>query len=143
MLKPIHRRHPVLAIVGRPNVGKSTLFNRFAGKRKAIVFNTPGLTRDRNFDRAEWRGREFVIIDTGGYEPGPVDDLRAAIREQTTLAIEQADSIIFLVDVREGLTAADHEIVDMLRRTQKPLFLAVNKCDTAREHHEAYSSKKQ
>ena len=130
-------RLPLLAIVGRPNVGKSTLFNRLAGRRKAIVSDRPGLTRDRNFERAEWRGREFMVVDTGGYEPEALDELRSAIREQTTLAIEEADAIILLVDVRDGLMAGDREIMDLLRRTDKPLFVAVNKCDKTREHQEA------
>jgi len=129
----------VVAIVGRPNVGKSTLFNRFAGRRKAITLETPGLTRDRNFERVEWQGREFLAVDTGGYDPDSRDEMRTAILEQTTIAIEEADVILFLVDVHDGIIAPDYEITDILRRVQKPVILAVNKCDSQKLYDEAFS----
>lgn len=132
-------RLPVVAIVGRPNVGKSTLFNRFAGRRKAIILDTPGLTRDRNFERVEWRGVEFLAVDTGGYDPDSRDAMRTAVLEQTTLAIEEADLILFMVDVKDGIIPPDYEMTDILRRVQKPVILAVNKCDSQRQYDEAYS----
>lgn len=128
-----------MAIVGRPNVGKSTLFNRFAGRRKAIILDTPGLTRDRNFERVEWRGTEFLAVDTGGYDPDSRDAMRTAILEQTTLAIEEADLILFMTDVNDGIIAPDYEMTDILRRVQKPVILAVNKCDNQREFDESFS----
>ena len=120
---------PIVAVVGRPNVGKSTLFNTLAGERIAIVKDTPGVTRDRIYADAEWLGRSFTIIDTGGIEPASNDLLLIKMREQAEIAIDTADVIIFLTDVREGLTAADYEVATMLRKTDKPVLLTVNKVD--------------
>jgi len=119
----------LVAIVGRPNVGKSTLFNRLVGRRDAIVEAEPGVTRDRIYGKSEWNGKEFDIIDTGGFIPGAEDEMEKAIREQAEIAIEEADSIIFIVDGRDGITKFDEEIGRMLRRTEKPVTLVVNKCD--------------
>ena len=135
----VKSRLPVVAIVGRPNVGKSTLFNRFAGRRKAIILDTPGLTRDRNFERVEWRGLEFLAVDTGGYDPDPRSEMRTAILEQTNIAIEEADLVLFLVDVKDGIIPPDYEMTDILRRAKKPVILAVNKCDNQRLYDEAYA----
>ena len=120
---------PIVAVVGRPNVGKSTLFNTLAGERIAIVKDTPGVTRDRIYADAEWLERSFTIIDTGGIEPASNDLLLIKMREQAEIAIDTADVIIFLTDVREGLTAADYEVATMLRKTDKPVLLTVNKVD--------------
>jgi GTP-binding protein len=122
---------PLVAIVGRPNVGKSTFFNRMIGQQVAIVEDLPGTTRDRIYGDAEWNGREFTLIDTGGLELGTSDDIMARVRAQAQLAIEEADVIVFLVSARDGVTAADQEIADMLRRTKKPVVLGVNKADNA------------
>lgn len=122
---------PLVAIVGRPNVGKSTFFNRMIGQQVAIVEDLPGTTRDRIYGDAEWNGREFTLIDTGGLELGAADNIMARVRAQAQLAIEEADVIVFLVDARAGVTAADEEIADMLRRTKKPVVLGVNKADNA------------
>jgi GTPase len=119
---------PVIAIIGRPNVGKSTLFNRLARKNKAIVIDEPGATRDRNYAEGDWQGRPFMLIDTGGFEPA-ADGILAQMREQTTLAIEESDIIIFLLDGRDGLTPADREIAGILREAQKPVYYVVNKID--------------
>jgi GTP-binding protein len=124
---------PVLAIVGRPNVGKSTLFNRLVQGRKAITIDVPGATRDRNYGEGQWFDRSFVLIDTGGFEPAAVEGLLAQMREQTVLAMEEADIIIFLLDARSGLMAADKEIAALLRRLKKPVFYAVNKIDGDRQ----------
>ena len=123
---------PVLAIVGRPNVGKSTLFNKLVGHRSSIVEDIPGVTRDRIYGEAEWLGRKFVVIDTGGIEPVTQDIILRDMRVQAEMAMEEADVILFLVDGREGLNAADREVADMLRRTKKPVILVVNKI----EHYE-------
>ncbi len=120
---------PLVAVVGRPNVGKSTLFNRLTGKRIAIVEDTPGVTRDRIYADAEWLQHSFTLIDTGGIEPAKEDVISTQMRRQAELAIETADVIIFLVDGREGLTAADEDVAEMLRRSKKPVLLAVNKVD--------------
>lgn len=120
---------PIVAIVGRPNVGKSTLFNALAGERIAIVKDTPGVTRDRIYADTEWLGRKYTIIDTGGIEPESQDIILRQMREQAEIAIETADVIIFLTDVREGLTAADQEITITLKKSKKPVILAVNKVD--------------
>ncbi len=120
---------PVVAIVGRPNVGKSTLFNRLIGERKAIVEDRPGTTRDRLYGEAEWNGRAFIVVDTGGLLLQDEDVFAPHIREQVRAAVEESDVILFLVDGREGLTAADEEIAELLRHTAKPVFLAVNKAD--------------
>jgi len=122
---------PLVAIVGRQNVGKSTLFNRIVGRRLAIVEDLPGTTRDRLYADTEWQGRVFALVDTGGLVLGSDDDLLARVRMQAQQATADADVIIFLTDVLDGVTATDQEIVDILRRTQKPIILAVNKVDTA------------
>ena len=122
-------RLPVVAIVGRPNAGKSTLFNRLLRQRKAVVDNTPGVTRDRNFAQAVWQGQPVLLVDTGGLDFQDTDGLNSRVQEQTRLAMSEADVIIFLFDGREGLNPADAEAVDLLRRTDKPTFFAVNKID--------------
>jgi GTPase len=129
---------PIIAIVGRPNVGKSTLFNRLVGTRQAIVDPTPGVTRDRLYADAEWRGQVFTLVDTGGFEPLLEEEIPRKVREQAEQAIGEADLIVFVVDGRAGLVATDVEVAAILRRTQKPLLLAVNKLDhTAHEPHTA------
>ena len=120
---------PLVAIVGRPNVGKSMLFNRLAGKRLSIVEDTPGVTRDRIYGDASWLEHEFVLVDTGGIEPIKDDIISTQMRRQAQLAIDTADVIVFLVDGREGVTAADEDVADMLRRSNKPVVLGVNKVD--------------
>lgn len=120
---------PIVAVVGRPNVGKSTFFNRIVGKRIAIVEDTPGVTRDRIYGDASWLEHEFVLVDTGGIEPIKDDIISTQMRRQAQLAIDTADVIVFLVDGREGVTAADEDVADMLRRSNKPVVLAVNKVD--------------
>ncbi len=120
---------PVVAIVGRPNVGKSTLFNKLSGQRIAIVEDTPGVTRDRIYYDIEWRGRKMLLIDTGGIEPKADDAILRHMRLQAEIAIESADVIIFMTDIRAGVTADDREIANMLHRSLKPIVLAVNKCD--------------
>jgi len=130
MKREISGRHfPIVAIVGRPNVGKSTLFNRMTGRRKAVVLDTPGVTRDRNYHVAEWMGRRMLVVDTGGYESEPTHELSAAMREQTQLAIEEADVIVHVMDLDEPFNPTDLEIQELLRRAGKPVFVAVNKCD--------------
>ena len=120
---------PIIAIVGRPNVGKSTLFNRLVGTRQAIVDPTPGVTRDRLYADAEWRGRVFTLIDTGGFEPLLEEEIPFKVREQAEQAIREADLIVLVVDGRAGLVATDVEVAAILRRTHKPLLLVVNKLD--------------
>jgi len=127
---------PVVAIVGRPNVGKSTLFNRLIGKRKAIVDDTPGVTRDRNYDVVEWCGQQFVLIDTGGYLPEAKDQMEVAVREQVEIAMDEADLIIFLVDVKTGITDVDERMARILQRSDKFVMLVVNKIDDARDDSE-------
>jgi GTPase len=130
---------PIVAIVGRPNVGKSTLFNRILGWRKAIVDSQSGLTRDRLYGVAEWAGREFTIVDTAGLDMDSAkDESRAAIEAQTRVAIDQADVIVLLLDVREGLTAIDREIVRMLRRSGRRVLVAANKADSPNDRHFAH-----
>jgi GTPase len=124
---------PVVTIVGRPNVGKSTLFNRIVGERKAIVSPVPGVTRDRNIERAEWNGREFFLVDTGGFEPSSPEPLMGLMRLQAQLAIEEAEIIVLLLDGRAGLVADDLELAEILRKGGRPLLVAVNKLDTPRE----------
>ncbi|MBN1477142.1 ribosome biogenesis GTPase Der, partial [Candidatus Sumerlaeota bacterium] len=128
---------PVVAIVGRPNVGKSALFNRIVGRRKAVVLEVPGLTRDRNFERADWGGREFLVCDTGGYEVAGVETgagpLKDEMREQALLAMEEAAVVVLLVDARDGLTPLDHEVMEILRRAGKPMLVAANKCDNPQQ----------
>ena len=120
---------PIVAIVGRPNVGKSQLFNRLAGKRLSIVEDTPGVTRDRLYAESDWRGRDFTIIDTGGIEPNNDNEILQFMRFQAETAISHADVIIFITDLRTGITAADQDVAAMLLRSGKPIVLAVNKCD--------------
>lgn len=120
---------PIVAIIGRPNVGKSTLFNKLIGERRAIVEDTPGITRDRIYGTTEWRGRELIVIDTGGIEPKTDDEIRQKMRYQAEVAINTADVIIFMVDIRAGLVADDREIANILRRSGKPVILCVNKAD--------------
>jgi GTP-binding protein len=129
---------PVIAIVGRPNVGKSTLFNRLSEKKKAIVIDEPGATRDRNYANCEWYGHPFALIDTGGFEPAAEHGILNQMREQTMLAIEEADAIIFLMDSREGLTHNDQEIAQLLRETCKPVFYVVNKIDAPSQDDALY-----
>lgn len=120
---------PIVAVVGRPNVGKSTLFNKLVGKRLSIVEDTPGVTRDRIYSKCEWSNREFMIVDTGGIEPASDDVILAQMRRQAQVAIEKADVIVFLTDMRCGVTADDYEVASMLQKSGKPVILAVNKCD--------------
>ena len=120
---------PLVAIVGRPNVGKSMLFNKLAGRRLSIVEDTPGVTRDRLYAECEWRGRKFDIVDTGGIEPGTTTEILSFMRKQAEIAISHADVIVFLCDVKTGLTAADQDVANMLLRARKPVLLAVNKMD--------------
>jgi len=130
---------PIVAIVGRPNVGKSTLFNRMLGWRKAIVDPFSGLTRDRLYGVAEWRGREFSVVDTAGLDLDTAQDSsRAAIEAQTRIAIDQAQLILLLLDVRQGLTPIDREIAQMLRRSRRPVIVAANKADSPDERHLAH-----
>lgn len=122
---------PLVAVVGRPNVGKSTFFNRVVGRRVAIVEDTPGVTRDRIYAEAEWMGIHFALIDTGGIEPASAEVIPAQMREQAQIAMDTADVILFMTDGKAGLTADDREVANMLRKTGKPVVLAVNKIDTA------------
>ena len=124
---------PVVAVVGRPNVGKSTLFNKLIGQRLSIVEDTPGVTRDRIYSKCEWRGRKFMVVDTGGIEPKEDDKLLTLMRQQAEIAISHADVIILVTDVRCGVTANDYAVADMLQKSGKPIVLCVNKCDTLGE----------
>lgn len=124
---------PVVAVVGRPNVGKSTLFNKLIGKRLSIVEDTPGVTRDRIYAKGEWRNRQFMLVDTGGIETLTEDVILKQMRQQAELAIERADVIILVTDVRCGVTADDSAVASMLQKSGKPVILAVNKCDTIGE----------
>ena len=146
---------PIVALVGRPNVGKSTLFNRFAGERLAIVDDTPGTTRDRLFGQAEWNGRTFNIVDTGGIDPShggktPLSvgsaDFIDDIRSQAQIAIREADVVLFINDGESGITGPDREVAEILRRSQKklpdgsfwpPIFVVVNKCETRERRDQA------
>ena len=121
---------PLVAIVGRPNVGKSMLFNKLTGRRTSIVEDTPGVTRDRIYGDCEWCGRTFSLVDTGGIEPGTDSDMLKFMRRQAEIGIELADAIIMVADVRSGVTAADQDVATMLRKSGKPVALAVNKCDS-------------
>ena len=121
---------PLVAIVGRPNVGKSMLFNKLTGRRDAIVEDTPGVTRDRIYGTCDWNGREFDLVDTGGIEPTTDNEILIFMRRQAQMAIEMADVIIMVVDVKVGMTAADAEVATMLKRAKKPVVIAVNKCDS-------------
>jgi len=129
---------PTVAIVGRPNVGKSTLFNRILGRKAAVVEDTPGVTRDRNYAVAEYDGKRFTLIDTGGFEPTAEEGLLAQMRVQTRLAVEEADVIVFVMEVSGGLTASDETVAGMLRRSEKPVLYCVNKVDGPRLEDEAY-----
>jgi len=128
---------PLVAVVGRPNVGKSTLVNRFVARGEAIVESEPGVTRDRNYFTANWRGKSFRIVDTGGLDPVAEEELVQAIGDQAMLAVEEADLVIMLVDAAEGITAADEEVAQALRRTGKPVLLVANKVDNQRQEEEA------
>lgn len=121
---------PTVAIIGRPNVGKSTFFNYIVGKRISIVEDTPGVTRDRVYADSNWRGREFTLIDTGGIEPESDDTIVSQMRQQASIAIELADVIVFITDIKQGVTAADNEIALMLKKAKKPIILVCNKSDT-------------
>ena len=123
----------ILAIVGRPNVGKSTLFNRLLERREAIVDSTAGVTRDRHYGKSDWNGVEFTVIDTGGYDVGSDDIFEEEIRRQVQLAVDEATSIVFMVNVEEGLTDTDQEIYQLLRKVNKPLYVVVNKVDSSKE----------
>lgn len=127
----------IVAIVGRPNVGKSTFFNRLIQRREAIVDSVSGVTRDRNYGKSEWNGKEFSVIDTGGYIKGSDDVFEAEIRRQVELAIDEADVIVFVVDVEEGITPMDAEVAKLLRKVTKPVLLAVNKVDNAMREKDA------
>jgi len=129
---------PMVAIVGRPNVGKSTLFNQLAGRRISIVEDTPGVTRDRIYADAEWLNYKFTMIDTGGIEPSSQDQLLQQMRYQAEIAIETSDVILFITDGKEGITAADRDVADMLRKSNKPIVLAVNKIDSPEEEDNLY-----
>ncbi|MBE6826731.1 MAG: ribosome biogenesis GTPase Der [Oscillospiraceae bacterium] len=124
---------PVVAVVGRPNVGKSTLFNKLIGQRLSIVEDTPGVTRDRIYAKCEWRNRKFMVVDTGGIEPREDDKILTLMRQQAELAISHADVIIFVTDMRSGVTANDYAVADMLMKSGKPIVLCVNKCDNLGE----------
>ena len=121
---------PLVAIVGRPNVGKSMLFNKLTGHRTSIVEDTPGVTRDRIYGECEWCGRNFSLVDTGGIEPGTDSDMLKFMRRQAEIGIELADCIVMVTDVHSGVTAADMDVATMLRKSGKPVALAVNKCDS-------------
>lgn len=128
----------LVAIVGRPNVGKSTLFNRLVGMRQAIVDDTAGVTRDRHYGRCDWCGKEFSVVDTGGYTTNSDDVFESAIRSQVQIAIEEADAILFMVEAGTGITDYDSEIADILRRSRKPVVLCVNKVDSGEKMFDAY-----
>ena len=128
----------IVAIVGRPNVGKSTFFNRLIQKRQAIVDDTSGVTRDRHYGKSDWNGKEFTVIDTGGYVVGSDDTFEEEIRKQVELAIDEANVILFMVDNQVGLTDMDKEVGNLLRRTKKPTFLVVNKVDTNKNLDDSY-----
>ena len=128
----------IVAIVGRPNVGKSTLFNRLVQRREAIVDSVSGVTRDRHYGKSDWNGKEFSLIDTGGYITGSDDVFEAEIRKQVELALEECDVIVFVVDVTQGITPSDDAVAKLLRKSKKPVFLAVNKVDNAMRENDAF-----
>ena len=128
----------LVAIVGRPNVGKSTLFNRLVGMRQAIVDDTAGVTRDRHYGKSDWNGREFSVVDTGGYTYNSDDVFEAAIRTQVQIAIDEADVVLFMVEAATGITDYDAEIADVLRRSRKPVILCVNKVDSGEKMYDAF-----
>ncbi len=130
---------PIIAIIGRPNVGKSTLFNRIIGRRQASVYDLPGLTRDRNYALAQWGNKTFLLVDTGGYEIEEQDDISKGVREQVLMAMDEADAIVFLTEVALSDHPVDHEIIHMLRRSSKPFAVAVNKCDNQEQQMDAYA----
>ena len=127
---------PLVAIIGRANVGKSTLFNRLILKRKSIVNDTPGVTRDRIYEQSDWLGRFFTVVDTGGVDVDGVNEIEDQVVEQALLAQSEADAIIFVADKNMGLTPQDREVVDRIRKSGKPFFLAVNKVDHAKHELE-------
>jgi len=128
----------IVAIVGRPNVGKSTLFNRLVGRRKAIVQETSGVTRDRHYGKSEWNGREFSVIDTGGYVSGSDDIFEGEIRKQVEIAIDEANAILFVVDVETGVTDLDQAVANMLRRTDTPVLVVSNKVDNNERQNDVF-----
>ena len=128
---------PIVTIVGRPNVGKSTLFNRLIGRRQAIVDDKPGVTRDRNYAVGEWCGRQFLLVDTGGYLPKAQDRIELAVKEQVEIAIEESDVILFIVDVKTGITIIDEELAQILKHSEKNVILVVNKVDDIRDEPDA------
>jgi GTPase len=132
------RKLPILAIVGRPNVGKSTLFNRLVGERKAIVHDLPGVTRDRNYGSAEWSGKKFLVVDTGGLDTEAEEGLEERVQEQSRSAILEADVILFLLDGKGGLNPIDRQAIKQLRKANKPVFFAVNKLDTLKKQDNLY-----
>lgn len=132
------QKKPTVAIVGRPNVGKSTFINRLIGSREAIVDDMPGVTRDRLYFDANWNGKTFTVIDTGGIIPGDEDEIMLSIYEQAQIACDEADCIVFIVDAKEGITPVDEDIANQLRRTKKPVFLTVNKIDTPDQQNLIY-----
>lgn len=129
---------PLVAIVGRPNVGKSTLFNRLSETKKAIVIDQPGATRDRNYGESSWNGKHFRVVDTGGFEPLTREEMLVQMREQTARAIDEAQAVIFLMDGVDGMTPSDEEIADLLRKTEKPVFYVVNKVDGPKHETRAF-----
>src|SRR5262245_56504014 len=142
MPTPVRRKFshelPVVAIVGRPNVGKSTLFNRLVGARRAIVDDLPGVTRDRNYAAAEWGGRKYLLVDTGGLETQSDGALEANVQAQSRLAVAEADAVVFLFDGKGGLNPLDRDVVNELRKANKPVFFAVNKLDSSRRADNLY-----
>ena len=128
----------IVAIVGRPNVGKSTLFNRLIQRREAIVDDVSGVTRDRHYGKSDWNGKEFSLIDTGGYVEGSDDIFEEEIRKQVILALDECDIIVFVVDVTAGITPLDETVAILLRKTKKPVFVAINKVDNAMRESDAY-----
>lgn len=129
-----HKNLPILALIGRPNVGKSALFNRLVGCRQAIVEDIPGVTRDRNYGESDWNGRSFTVIDTGGFIPGSMDEIEAEVRDQAEFAIREADVILFIVDGKVGFMDRDIEVANLLRKHNKPLLLVVNKIDNTTDY---------